>query len=290
MSQKISLAPTSIGFLVYMLIISLTGAVLNLSIIIVYIRTFRQISSLYFITMLAFINFITSTVAIPLVIYIELDPAYSVTSSFLCGFSFFLRHFLALISIFVLLFIAYERLNVIRARTVKRLKIIEKSLIYNSRKSMFISSLFCFLYSAICFYLYETNCKPESTSFSIIYERLTICLGILVYSCMTYFYIRAYLIVYKSVKRCNRIGSRRNEQNETSQQMDNDIKIRNDIEIKNEHSQNGSVKANVFIVSTSFRVNTNQNKNVPITSNVSFKRKDWHVAKIFILVRILFLK
>lgn len=320
MSQP-QLTPSCIGFLVYMLIISLTGGILNASIIIVYMRTFRHVASLYFITILAFINFITAFLVIPFVIYTELYPS-GLHSSIICGLSYFLRHFLALLSIFVLLFIAYERLNVMRARTVKRLKIVEKSLIYNSRKLMLAAFIFCLLYSAFCFYLYEknqdndvntVNCKPEPYNFGQIYERLTICIGIIVYVCMIYFYICAYLIVYKSVMKSNRVGSKRNEQGETSQTEDNETKQQQNKKTKHDHCvnedysqkyfsiQDNQKMARVFIVSGSFQVAhslNNVNNNFCVRPNVSttiqscstFKRKDWHVAKIFILVIDFFFK
>jgi hypothetical protein len=317
------LTPTSIGFLVYMLLMSVIATLLNGAIIIVYIRTFRSIASLYFITMLAFINFIMASCVMPFVIYTELNP--TVQNSLVCGASFFLRHFLALLSIFVLLFIAYERLNVIKARTVKRLKIVEKSMIYNSRKLMLAATLFSFLFSAFCFYLYkrnennvtgedynEANCLPEPFQVAKVYEFLTIGIGMCVYASMIYFYVQAYLIVYKSSRRCGILSYKhRNNNIETShseihvnhnrqpKQNDKNFEMSHNENDDEAFSQNGVtenhhntniVKAQIFLISYSSNKAINaqnvtmNNKGRTNTKSQRSDRKDWHVAKIFILV------
>ena len=329
---------SEIPFVVFMSLCSFLGMIFNVSILIVYRKKYKQSTCLYFLTMLALINLIISFMVIPIVLIADLTFFSHYTA--LCKFSQWFRRFSLWMLVFLLGLIAYERFNVISAKTAKRLRLVEKSLIYHSRKSFLAIVLVSFVISVFSILIEIDESEGKRCSFKIntlgyeVYESLTVCLGLLIYLLMIVMYIKAYLIIYKSSKRIIDTGSNqtalknkvtfenkqttREERQHTvdANEENNYLKKKFEIfssnkhdmiihEVEDEHaskfssdssSLNASNHANlpdkgVYAISFSHVV---KNKTSLILSNDRCaihgkmshfsKRKDWQVAKIFMLV------
>ena len=116
---------SDIGFIIYMSILSLLGIVLNLPIIIVYRKKYTHSASLYLLFALALLNFLISLIVVPITLITTIEVFY-INNRFYCGMSYFLRFFSNSISVILLGLIAYERYNIISAKTITKLRIMEK--------------------------------------------------------------------------------------------------------------------------------------------------------------------
>ena len=311
-----------IPFVLFMSLCCLMGGIFNLSILIVYRKKYTNSTSLYFLTMLALVNFLNSTLIIPMVTFADLSHFYG---TIFCKISYVARRFFVWMLIFLLGFIAYERYNVISAKTLKGLMLVEKNLIYQSRKLFLGIITFSFLFSLISYLISvdekEKRCRLVESDDSFInaklYETTTICLGLLVYLFMVVCYIRAYLIIYKSSKRVmnaknvvknnseteikhhqlkylkkkfenfslkkHELTIHEVEENTSTNNSSSSIILDSNRNNKNETKQ---VEKKIYSISNKLIENKNNFKNNITTQKKTHysKRKDWQVAKIFILV------
>jgi len=214
---------SELSLVIFLSLLCILGTTLNGSILFVYRRTYaRSTASLYYLTILALVNFLISIFVIPFTLLTDLGSSSSESSAMLypktariCGSSYFLRHFFTWISTLLLALIAYERYSVITAaKTARGLRLVERNLIMQSRKTLLLVILFSFCISVACFVLFEDenddddgirkrNFQCDDIRIDLyvhVYHLTTVCIGLCVYVFIVVMYVKAYSIVHKSTK------------------------------------------------------------------------------------------
>ena len=189
---------SDIGFIIYMSILSLLGIFLNLPIIIVYRKKYTHSASLYLLFALALLNFLISLIVVPITLITTIEVFY-ISNRFYCGMSYFLRFFSNSIAVILLGLIAYERYNIISAKTITKLRIMEQNLMFNSKRATLVAVVVCFIFSLWCFYFFENQENKCTSIESVVYYNGICCVvlgGVMVL--MIVIYIKAYLIVHRS--------------------------------------------------------------------------------------------
>ncbi len=189
---------TGICLICILALIFVFGFLLNLLILIVYRPNTQYYASVFLIFSLAAGNCISSLV-IPPTLIANVVLEYSSDnnqSTFFCGFTHFIRHFIAQIDIAILLLISFERYR--KLKSMNGTKKINTNLAYNSKKALLCFCIASFIFSLFCFLFYEMNnsvCshKRDDASF-LAYSyilRMFILIGYLV---MAFFYSKSYWI------------------------------------------------------------------------------------------------
>lgn len=124
-----------------------------------------------------------------------------------------MRYFCSSISCILLGLIALERYKTISAKTMTRLRFLQKSLVYNTKRAIVVAVVLCFMCAVWCFVFYYPNkeqkaCVPKETililnitiSFSI-YSIFCIVVLAFIMLGMIVLYIKSYLVVKQATNR-----------------------------------------------------------------------------------------
>lgn len=187
-----------ICFIIYMVCLSFLGTVSNFPILLVYRNRASNNASIYLLFSLALVNLLISLIVVPFSIFASVQDLY-INDRFYCGLSYFLRYFANSISVVLLALIAFERYNTISAKTMTRLRVLQKSLIYNSKRGTVVAVVLCFILTVWCFYFIDNLEKCCTPVDSFIYYNIfcSVVLGLILFL-MIILYIKSYLIVHRS--------------------------------------------------------------------------------------------
>lgn len=186
------------GFIIYMSSLSILGTISNFCILIVYRDRVSSNASIYLLFSLALVDLLISLIVVPFTIISSITEFY-INDRFFCGLSYFLRYFSNSISVILLALIALERYNTISAKTMTRLRLLQKSLIYNSKRATVVAVVLCFILTVWCFYFIENVQKTCVPIDSFIYYNIICCITLaIILIIMIVLYVKSYLIVHRS--------------------------------------------------------------------------------------------
>lgn len=190
--------------LVYMIIVSVFGAISNLLVMLVYFKKRTQYASLYLLFTLALVDFSTSAIVVPMTLATYFETF--TTTNLSCQFAYFFRYLTSSLSVCVLGLIAVERYHTISSRTLTSLKNIQLTLVRNSRIAILIMLFICLAYSSGCFFIFEVKyrylaCGEKSESYSLIYNTTGVAGLLLVLLAVIVLYIKTYIVVRKKINK-----------------------------------------------------------------------------------------
>ena len=191
-------------FIVFMSIMSICGTMFNLLVIIVYRQKHNENASLYLLFTLSVIDFLVSLFVIPTTLLEYFQFFHNI--SVFCKFSYFLRYTTTAISVALLGLIAFERYYTITSRKVNSSRKTQMNLVKQSRIGVIMTLVVCTLYGSVCFFLSGTECDTleheqegeEHNELHRIYNYTTVSILMLILACVTFLYVRTYIVVKKS--------------------------------------------------------------------------------------------
>lgn len=257
--------------IIYTSLIFFLGSSFNIIVLRVYSKFHRHYTSILLLMLLGVIDLINSLILAPLVAVTELE--LFAKSSFYCGLYYFLLYLFNSLPIPIISLIAYERCRTInRSISTNNSSLVNKflNIKYDTKKALALIGaivlIFCFP-SVFLYRSYNDNvnikkCRviPETLTYNIV----TVALLALFHLVSIIFYSKIYLIVRRS----------------TIKTFKKSLCV-----FTNQKNEDGK---NVTIVSVKNVTNSESRetkKRVPKLSRSQGVRKDWKVAKIFILVR-----
>ena len=278
-----------------MLCLSVLGTFTNLPIVLVYRKKYFKNSCLYLLFALSIVDLLTAAIVVPVTLLTTVNELY-ISNRFYCGISYFLRYFSHSLSVVLLVIIAFERYNTLSATTATKLQLVQTSLIHKSKRATIIVFLLCFSVSMGCFYFYEntpTQCKSTETAF---YYNLScsIILGFFLLLLIV-LYVKIYLIVRQNTRRIlNEIlHAKETKSNITPSpqpfQIDYISKSRKNFaanRLVQIHQDEGNI-IQVFTIEKEVPTSNSNTKRPSVFT--AFVRKDWQVARMFLLVTALFI-
>ncbi|CAF1070247.1 unnamed protein product [Brachionus calyciflorus] len=195
---------SEIAFIIYMSFLFIFGSLFNLAILLVYRNRAGSNASVFLLNSLALVDFLISTLVIPLTIFTTIKHFF-INDAFYCGLSYFLRYFTSSFSCVLLALIAFERYKTISAKTMTKLRFLQKSLIYNTKKAIVVSIVVCFAVAVWCFIFFEASNEKKSCIVKESYKKYEkyynqFCLLVLglIMLIMIILYIKSYLIVRRT--------------------------------------------------------------------------------------------
>lgn len=286
-------------FILYLSIIILAGTFLNLTLLVVYCKFFKKYESIYLYFSLAIVNLLSSCLVSPMVLLTKLE--IFITSDSYCRFYYFLQYFINTESFLLTALISFERYNKLDTNMCK--------FKYKSKIATIVSFLAAFIFSCLSVLFYkldnENKCIQDIAHIIVCSVFLMI---IFIFIC--FMYINAYLTIRRRLFQITGIETSQNINQCDDEMKDNahiskietfsksPTNINSKINKKSLNGSTGCNLANIFIVQTNFEIiqsNSNlkhSNKKIsskkrrtPTTFNSQKEiRKDWKVAKTFILV------
>ncbi|RNA06749.1 cholecystokinin receptor-like [Brachionus plicatilis] len=199
-------------FIVYMSLLSIFGTVLNLAILLVYKNRTSSNASVFLLWSLALVDLLISACVIPMTIFSSTEHFY-INDVFYCGLIYFMRYFCSSMSCVLLGLIALERYKTISAKTMTRLRFLQKSLVYNTKRAIVVAVVLCFVTAVWCFVFYQPSqslkaCVPKMQilifSTTLSFETYSIfCIVVLTFIMMgmIVLYIKSYLVVKQATNR-----------------------------------------------------------------------------------------
>jgi hypothetical protein len=251
-------------FLVYMSLIFFFGSSLNLMLILVYRKYPSNYSSIWLIASLAFFNFISSILVVPFVV-VHHQNIYA-KSDIYCGAYSFMQYLINSTPVILLFLIAFERLRNILISTHAKFHFLKA---YNSKTAVLSAILFSLVFSSFAFFCFKINNKNNKCyedDYSV-YTIVSVAILILVFILLCAIYVQVYIIVAKSSKRVSDFSSKNN-------------KLFNATNFLFNKSSN-LISNQVLPDDTNIRAPVQLLK---FNSKATSIRKDWKIAKKFILV------
>ncbi len=192
--------------LIFFLTIFLFGSTLNLLVLIVYRPNSRQYASIFLIFLMATLHFIYSLIVTPIMIaYVALTTYQTKIDNFFCKFIFFMQFTFIGISVSLLTLISFERSKKIKLLSENKTEYLKhKTLAYDSKKASLFLCVFSFILAIFAFAIFQSNdgvCKCVDNDFARVYYIIIICLVILAYGTMVFFYMKAYFTFRQNKKR-----------------------------------------------------------------------------------------
>ena len=250
-----------------MSLIFLVGSSLNLILLLVYRKYPSNYSSIWLITCLALLNFISSILVVPMVV-VHHQNTYT-KSDLYCGAYSFVQYLINSIPVIFLLLISFERLrNILMATTHSANIQLLKA--YNSKIAALCAILFSFVFASFSFFCFKLNnnknkCYEDDYS---VFTIVSVAILILIFLLLCAIYVQVYIIVAKSSKRVNNFSLKNNRLFNTSNLLFN--KSSNLVSNQVVPCDDTAIRVPVQLIKSNSR-------------SISI-RKDWKVAKKFILV------
>lgn len=293
-------------YFVYMTLLSIFGTIFNLVILLVYRNRTSSNASVFLLWSLALVDLVVSACIIPMTIFSSIEQFF-VNDLFYCGLIYFMRYFCSSISCFLLGLIALERYKIISAKTMTRLRFLQKNLVYNTKRAIVVAVVLCFITAVWCFVFYEPNtisktCTPKKKIYIFnfefyfeVYSKFCIVILVLIMIIMVILYIKSYLVVKKATNRIfiknldsyqpkktfifNLLVRLTNSDSQSNNKEINLPKFSTKLAEKNENNENlkkeFDFRYNYFKTSNSCFLSESNQSDMPKTcSYESFKNKD----------------
>lgn len=192
--------------LAFFLIIFIFGSILNILVLIVYRPNSRYYASIFLIFLMAFFHFIYSLLVTPILIaYVALTANSATINTFFCKLVYFVQISFIGTNISLLVLVSFERFKKIKLLTENKTAYLKhKILAYDNKKASLFLCVFAFVLSLFSFAFFQSKegkCTIVNVTWFKVYRSVLLGFQILAYGIIGFFYWKAYFTFRQNKKR-----------------------------------------------------------------------------------------